>query len=183
MSNLSFSKSLLDAAAKVGAPVAELINESSDAIAENISNTPADKEPIIMTLPDGKRKAVWRKRSDKSIVGEAITDDDELAEEYNTKPEAEAALSRHQKKFPSKKLSVITGKSGKHHVVQHTSGGMSRIEEEADKDEKDRNVAAGVTTPKPKYVSKRFTNSTQRGSTSHRQRQSWVNSRGFEVED
>lgn len=53
-------------------------------------------------------------------------------EEYNTEAEAKAALDRHQKKFPSKRLSVVKGKSGMHHVVQHTSGGMSRVSEEVE---------------------------------------------------
>lgn len=52
-----------------------------------------------------------------------------LTEEHNDQSSANTRMGELKKKNPSAKYSVIQGKkSGKWHVVRHTSGGMSMAE-------------------------------------------------------
>lgn len=96
-------------------------------VKEDVSTSAADKEAVTYTKPDGTRATKWVKRSRKDIVKEAVAEASLFLEEFETQQAASSAMDRHLKKFPSSKLSITRGTSGKYHVMKHTSGGSSRL--------------------------------------------------------
>lgn len=66
----------------------------------------------------------------KTHLGEdEMQPDFELVEEHSTEEQAREAMAKHEKKHPNAKHTVMQGRrTGKWHVVRHTSGGMHIIE-------------------------------------------------------
>lgn len=59
---------------------------------------------------------------------EYLTENELLSEEFEHEHQANARMAELQKKHPQRKYSVQPGrKSGKFHVMHHTSGGSSSV--------------------------------------------------------
>ena len=84
--------------------------------------TPTSKKPTIPYIPDHEKRGL----DEDTIINEETF----VGEEYDSEGDANKALERISKRSPNAKHSVIKGKkSGKFHVVRHTSGGMSMVNE------------------------------------------------------
>lgn len=93
-----------------------------------------------------------RKYTHNKVNEEEQIDEDEMqiVEEFSSKEAADKALEKHNAKHPTAKHSVIQGRrSGKWHVVRHTSGGMHIVEADEHGFPDDRDHIASLTSDPP----------------------------------